>query len=50
MTAALGTGPTTPEQLASLRTSANWLLVGSVAFAGLAALAVVRLVMRSRRG
>lgn len=48
MTAALGSGPTTPELQERLRTSAHWLLAGSATSSAIALFALVRLV-RTRR-
>jgi hypothetical protein len=50
MTAALGSGPTTPEQQERLRASAHWLMTGSAASSAIALFALVRLVRMHRGG
>ena len=48
MTAALGSGPTTPEQQERLRTSAHWLMAGSATSTAIALVALARLVRMLR--
>jgi hypothetical protein len=50
MTAALGSGPTTPEQHERLRASADWLMTGSAASSAIVLFALARLARMNRNG